>query len=153
MSIAILFMRLFLGGLFIYASLHKLGDPVAFSRIVYGYKILPYWAVNFVAIILPGVELVAGAFLLAGFRSRGAAFVISLSLLIFICAIAFNLARGLEFACGCFSLSRSQQGAAIDLLIRDIILLALSVKLVFTDSHILSLDNLLGRNTPSTAIH
>lgn len=133
-------LRLFLGGLFVYASIHKLRDPVGFARIVYGYKILPNSLVNLFAIVLPGVELVAGAFLLAGFLVRGAALAVSASLALFMCAIGFNLARGLEFDCGCFSLSKSTHGAALDLLLRDIALLAIGLKVLHSAANPLSPD-------------
>ncbi len=140
-----LVLRLFLGGLFIYASLHKLQDPVAFSRIIYGYKILPPWTINFFAIVLPGVELVAGFFLVLGLWGRGSALVISLSLSVFILALGFNLARGLEFECGCFSFAHSGRGAVVDLLIRDTILLAMGLKVLFARALPCSLDGLRRR--------
>lgn len=137
--------RLFLGGLFVYASIHKLQDPVSFSRIVYGYKILPAVAVNSMAIVLPGVELVAGALLVAGLLRRGAALAVSLSLAVFIAAIGFNLARGLDFDCGCFSFAHSKPGAAVDLLFRDIGLLALALWVLLARHCPLCLDRLFGR--------
>ncbi|HOE27734.1 MAG: DoxX family membrane protein [Candidatus Aureabacteria bacterium] len=142
----LLLARLFLGGLFVYASLHKLADPVSFSRIVYGYKILPPWAINLTAIVLPGVELAAGALLLAGLLRRGAALAVSLSLLVFICALAFNLARGLDFDCGCFSFARTGPGAALDLLVRDVVFLALSCWVLLSPECPCSADRLLGRD-------
>lgn len=142
----VLLARLFLGGLFIYASLHKLADPVSFSRIIYGYKILPPWAINLAAIVLPGVELAAGALLLAGLMRRGAALAVTMSLLVFICAIAFNLARGLDFDCGCFSFARTGPGAALDLLIRDVVFLALSCWVLLSPECPFSADRFLGRD-------
>jgi len=140
----VLILRLFLGALFIYASLHKLGDPVSFSKIIYGYKILPAWAVNLAAIVLPGVELIAGVFLVLGLLSRGASLTITLSLGVFICSLAYNLWRGLEFDCGCFSFAHSPRGAAADLLIRDLVLLALGLRVVFARRYACSLDWLFG---------
>lgn len=134
--------RIFLGGLFVYASIHKLQDPVSFSRIVYGYKILPAAAVNLMAIVLPGIELVAGALLVAGLLRRGAALAVTLSLAVFIAALGFNLARGLDFDCGCFSFAHSKPGAALDLLLRDIGLLALSLWVLLSRECPLCLDRL-----------
>lgn len=126
--------RVLLGGLFIYASIHKLQDPVSFSRIIYGYKILPSWGINALAIALPGVELAAGALLIVGLFRRGAALAVALCLLVFICALAFNLARGLDFDCGCFSFAKSGRGAALDLLLRDLVLLALATWVLLGDT-------------------
>jgi uncharacterized membrane protein YphA (DoxX/SURF4 family) len=141
---AVMIIRLFLGGMFIYASLHKLADPAAFSKIIYGYKILPPWAINLLAITLPGVELVSGVLLLLGLFSRGASLTITLSLGVFVCAIGFNLWRGVEFDCGCFSFAHSSRGAAVDLLIRDIVLLILSLRVLFAHRYPCSLDWLFG---------
>jgi putative oxidoreductase len=136
--------RIFLGGLFIYASVHKLLDPVEFSRIIYGYRILPGWAINLVAIILPGVELIAGIFLVLGLFSRGAVVVISFSLLVFIFGISFNIVRGHEFDCGCFSFTGTKHGAAVDLLIRDVVFLCMSIVLFFSRKRVrFSIDGLL----------
>jgi len=133
-------LRAFLGCLFIYASVHKLADPVSFSRIIYGYKILPPWAINVFAIVLPGVELVGGVLLLAGLLTRGAALTLTATLVVFILALGFNLARGLDFDCGCFSFARSKPGAALDLLIRDVIFLAISLRVLLAGSHAWALD-------------
>lgn len=140
----VLLMRLFLGGMFIYASLHKLGDPAAFGKIIYGYKILPSWAINLLAITLPGVELVSGVLLVLGLFSRGAAFIITLSLGVFICAIGYNLWRGIEFDCGCFSFAHSSRGAAVDLLVRDMVLITLSLRVLCARRYPCSMDWLFG---------
>lgn len=143
--------RLFLGGIFVYASIHKLQDPVSFSRIVYGYRILPAPAINLTAIVLPGLELVSGALLAVGLLRRGAALAIALSLAVFIAAIGFNLARGLDFDCGCFSFAHSKPGAAVDLLIRDMGLLALSIWVLLSRECPFCMDRLLGRGAGARA--
>jgi len=140
----VLALRLFLGGMFVYASLHKLADPVAFGKIIYGYKIMPAWSINAFAMFLPGVEFVAGVFLLAGFLCRGSALTVSLCLAVFIAAISYNLARGLEFDCGCFSFARTRHAAAADLLVRDVIFFAMALRVLFAGSYPFSLDWLFG---------
>jgi len=124
--------RIFLGCVFIYASIHKLQNPAEFARIIYGYKILPAALINLFAITLPGVELVAGILLVIGVLPSGAALTITASLAVFTVAIGFNLARGLEFDCGCFSFAGSRHGAALDLMLRDVALFALGVWLIAT---------------------
>jgi len=140
----VLVLRLFLGGMFVYASLHKLSDPVAFSKIIYGYKILPAFTINLFAIVLPGIELIAGILLIAGFLCRGSAMVISISLSVFIIALAYNLARGLDFDCGCFSFAHTKHGAAADLLMRDLVFFAMALWVLFARSYACSLDWLFG---------
>ncbi|MCX6355798.1 MAG: DoxX family membrane protein [Candidatus Aureabacteria bacterium] len=140
----VLVLRLFLGGMFVYASLHKLSDPVAFSKIIYGYKILPAFTINLFAIVLPGIELIAGIFLVLGFLCRGSALVISLCLWVFIVALTYNLMRGIEFDCGCFSFAHTKPGAAADLLVRDLVFFAMALRILFARRYACSLDWLFG---------
>ena len=56
-----LVLRWLLGGLFVLASAHKIMDPAAFAKIIYGYDLFPAVAINLIAIILPYIELTAGS--------------------------------------------------------------------------------------------
>lgn len=96
--------QLALGALFAAASIPKIADPPAFAHMVYNYRLLPGAAVNAVAIVLPWVELAAGAALLFGFWKRAAAGIAGALLLVFIAALSVNLARGNPVNCGCFTL-------------------------------------------------
>ncbi|MCB1071070.1 MAG: DoxX family membrane protein [Verrucomicrobia bacterium] len=101
-------LRLGLGGLFILAAWPKIHDPAAFAQMIYYYKILPDALINPVALLLPWTELVCGISLIAIPRLRpGAAALITLMLIVFTTAIIFNLARGLDISCGCFSVEEN----------------------------------------------
>jgi len=90
------------GAVFLLASLHKISSPQQFAAVVDNYQILPSWMVNIPAVIMPWIELICGALLISG-RCRGqSALVLAGLTLIFILAISFNIARGVEFDCGCF---------------------------------------------------
>jgi len=128
--------RLILGGVFIYASVDKILHPASFAEAVYNYKILPDALINLTAIILPWLELLLGIFLVLGVWLPGAALLCNLLLVTFFVALVFNLARGLDIHCGCFTTS---QEAALNLcmclyMIRDGIFLLLGLYLF---SHIL----------------
>ena len=97
--------RLILGAVFIYASIDKIAHPEAFAKAVYNYQILPGFLINLTAIILPWLELILGLFLIIGLFREGSAFIVTLLLIVFFVAIIFNLARGLDIHCGCFSTS------------------------------------------------
>ncbi len=119
--------RLILGGLFIYAGYTKIQDLHGFAQIIYNYKILPGFLVTISAIVLPWVEIAAGTFLVVGLFKRTASVILSGLLLVFILAIAFNLLRGLNFDCGCFSTVKTGAGSdPVGLLIRDFLLLSQS---------------------------
>ncbi|MFH1123609.1 MAG: MauE/DoxX family redox-associated membrane protein [Pseudomonadota bacterium] len=95
--------RLILGAVFIYASINKIAYPAAFAEAVYNYQILPDALINLTAIILPWVELILGVLLVLGIWLPGSVLLSNLLLLIFLSALVFNLARGLDVQCGCFS--------------------------------------------------
>lgn len=99
--IFILVIRLFLGALFIFASLDKIADPQSFARSIDNYHIIPFGLENSVAVILPWLELLIGLGLVVGCMVDGAA-IISMSLLvIFIVAISSAILRGYNIDCGC----------------------------------------------------
>lgn len=126
------FSRLLLGGLFVYASIDKIAHPRAFADILYNYQILPDLFITIVAITLPWVELFSGFLLVLGFFCRTAAIVLFSMLLIFIGAISFNLIRGLNFDCGCFTTAASGGNSdPVGLLIRDILLLLPGMVIIF----------------------
>ncbi|MEW6068127.1 MAG: MauE/DoxX family redox-associated membrane protein [Nitrospirota bacterium] len=101
-GISIFLLRIFLGLMFVYASIHKINNPVDFSQIIAKYEILPFWAINITAIILPWLELWIGILLIMGIFVRSCAIIQCGLLVVFILSIGFNIVRGLDFYCGCF---------------------------------------------------
>lgn len=96
--------RVLLGVVFIIASAHKILFPGDFAEAVFQYRILPDALINVTAITLPWIELVVALAIMFSARFKdGAALVILLMLAAFAAAMSFNLLRGLEIACGCFS--------------------------------------------------
>src|SRR5512134_1048086 len=102
---AILLCRLFLGGIFAYASFDKILHPVAFAEIVYNYQALPDLLVNLAALLLPWIELLVGVSLILGIWLPGAVLIGNLLLMVFFGTLLFNMARGLDIDCGCFTAS------------------------------------------------
>jgi uncharacterized membrane protein YphA (DoxX/SURF4 family) len=95
--------RLIMAGIFIYASIDKIAHPAAFAKDVYNYQILPDAWINLTALVLPWLELFLGLCLLAGIWLPGAVLTVNGLLIVFLAALVFNLARGLDVNCGCFS--------------------------------------------------
>ncbi|MEW5807625.1 MAG: MauE/DoxX family redox-associated membrane protein [Acidobacteriota bacterium] len=123
--VIIVLFRVIIGAIFIWASLDKIAHASDFSRAIHNYRIMPVLTENIMAISLPWLELLAGLFLIIGYRVRGAATVISALLMIFIMAITVALLRGLDISCGCFD---TQGGAKIglDILFQDLLMLVMS---------------------------
>lgn len=127
-----LFLRLVLGGTFIYASIHKIMEPASFAKVIYGYYLFPYSSINMIAITLPYIEFLCGIFLVAGIFPVSASLIITGMLASFIVAISINLIRGHEFDCGCFSIkNRGENASPVEILIRDVLFIALSLHIAF----------------------
>jgi Methylamine utilisation protein MauE len=87
--------------IFLRAGTAKLADRFDFRAAVANYRILPSSLTGPVAAILPWAEIAVGTLLTVGMLTSPAAAVLALLLAAFSVAIAINLARGREFACGC----------------------------------------------------
>lgn len=97
-GVPLLLARLAVGGTFAVLALAKLGEPVAFLKLVRQYGLLPEEppvVLNVVAVTLPWIELACALLLLAGVALRGAAAVSAGLLAVFTYAIAH---RGLQLA-------------------------------------------------------
>lgn len=111
--------RLLLGVIFIAASIDKIWHPGAFAEAVHNYQLLPEAAINLTAIVLPWLELVLGALLILGIWLPGAVLLANVLLVCFFSALLFNIARGLDVHCGCFTTSAEGDPATTWYVIRD----------------------------------
>ena len=94
--------QLFLGGLFIYASLGKVLNISHFAEIISNYKLLPSSMIKITAFLLPWLEFIFGVFLVLNIKPKMSALILSSLLIIFILAITINIIRGVNVNCGCF---------------------------------------------------
>ncbi len=129
----ILLFRLVLGVLFIYASIHKILDPWTFAESIRYYLLLPPPLINLVAITLPWVEIICGAFLVVGLFPRSSAAVVSALLAIFSAALIISLARGLDIECGCFDAGQGGESITALYVLRDLALLFMSLSVMMYD--------------------
>jgi uncharacterized membrane protein YphA (DoxX/SURF4 family) len=97
-----LLLRLFLGGVLLYAGIAKVGRPLTAERAVQAYEIFPMDLAGWIGIALPFVEIVLGVLLVLGLFTRPAAIISTVLMLAFIVGIAQAWARGLTIDCGCF---------------------------------------------------
>ena len=111
--------RIVIGGIFIYAGIMKMRDPTAFAKAIESFRMVPRALIPPLAIILPPLEVLAGALWIVNRASvAGATTILGLCVL-FAVALSSAILRGLPTSCGCF-------GAALDgsspkvALIRDI---------------------------------
>lgn len=86
---------------FIYAAYSKVFDPASFATDIKRYKMMPLWIINSMALLMPWLEIAAGAALLfSNWRRAGASLVLML-LVVFVIALLSALNRGLDISCGC----------------------------------------------------
>ena len=123
--------RLTLGGVFVYASFDKILHPAAFAEAVHRYQILPDGLINLTAIVLPWLELVVGSFLILGFWMPGTVLMSNLLLMVFMGALLFNVVRGLDINCGCFSTDVAESSIGIWTILRDASFFIISLYLFF----------------------
>ena len=125
----LLLFRVIVGGVFIWAGVLKIIDPLGFAQSIENYQVVSRELAFLVALVLPWIEALSGAFLIFGLLRRSSALLISLQLIGFMGLVAFALARGIDTSCGCFgSFSRR---ADLFLILTDAVLLALVLVVFF----------------------
>jgi len=91
-----------MAGIFIYAGIDKIRDPLQFADSIAGFAILPAVLINLLAVGLPPFEIACGLLLLGPRTRRIGALAITVLSAIFLAALASALLRGLTLDCGCF---------------------------------------------------
>ncbi len=94
--------RLVVGGMFIWAGVSKIIDPLGFAQNIANYRVFPEGISFFMALVLPWVEVICGAFLILGIFHSASALLLSGFLVAFLVLIAATLIRGIDIDCGCF---------------------------------------------------
>ena len=93
---------LIVGGIFIYAGVLKMLNPVRFASDIDNYKILPWPVSVSLAFYLPWVEIFCALGLVFRFCYRGALSILMVSIVVFTSATIAAKVRGLDITCGCF---------------------------------------------------
>jgi len=131
--------RIFLGLVFVFAAVTKVTEAETFAHAIANYKLLPNFLINFLAIILPWVELCGGILLVFGISVKENSTILSGLLFIFIIAILISLLRGLNIDCGCFGTADGTK-VGIQKILENIGLLILGLILIKFDSTSFSLS-------------
>jgi uncharacterized membrane protein YphA (DoxX/SURF4 family) len=106
-------------------------EPMAFLDDIRSFEMLPDPYAGLFAVFLPWLEIFAGLAVISGVFRRGGLLVLNMSLVAFLAAIGIAWYRGIDIQCGCFGSSGGATSNYIELIVRDLVLLALGVWLTF----------------------
>jgi uncharacterized membrane protein YphA (DoxX/SURF4 family) len=96
------FLRLVFGAFFLLSGILKLKDPILFAEAVRNYQLIGDPIAPAMALFVPWIEVIAGIAVMTDRFARGAAFILTGSMVVFTLAIVISWARGLDISCGCF---------------------------------------------------
>jgi uncharacterized membrane protein YphA (DoxX/SURF4 family) len=116
--------RIILGVVFLYACAAKIAHPAAFAAIIADYQLLPAPLAAPTAVIFPWLEAFCGLALVCGRFEKGAALLVGLMMAVFIGITLYNGYRGLNVACGCFSLAAAKPTNIGLHILRNLVILA-----------------------------
>ncbi|MCA9303458.1 MAG: DoxX family membrane protein [Phycisphaerales bacterium] len=146
-------LRVGLGGVFCLAAWTKMGDIQSFAEAIKGFKVLDaktheHLIIN-AAFTMPWVEMIAGVLLVLGMWTRASAAVVALMLVVFMAALLHVIFNDVPADCSCFGdlsvVCPSTVGWCQ--VIRDVVLLAPAVYLIWRGGGKLGLDALCGQKS------
>jgi uncharacterized membrane protein YphA (DoxX/SURF4 family) len=125
LEIAVVVLRMAMGGTFVYAGYVKLSEPwQLFAANILAYEVVPGWAARFLAHTFPWFEVLLGLLLIAGRWARTATTIVSMLLLFFVGLMVYAKLGGKDINCGCFS---SNEPISWRTFVRDGSMLAVSL--------------------------
>lgn len=120
--------RLVVGGVFIWAGILKILDPLEFAQNIANYRVVSRDISFFLALVLPWLEVLCGVLVILGIFRSASSLLLSGMLGIFLVLITVTILRGLDVDCGCFG----SIGRHVDyrLLLTDIVLLYMTLNIL-----------------------
>ena len=133
---AFLFIRLLLGGVFLFAGIVKSASSDEFALALIPFTILPDSWLGPISLVLPWVEVLLGLLIITG-PKRPAAVLIFLLCLAFCFIIGWALQNGIIVSCACFGRDETPSAWKMQLALARDIALALLAAAVFCEDWIL----------------
>lgn len=135
----LLILRLVVGYIFISYGVGKISNPEKFAGEIANYSLLPEVFLNLFALILPWVEVIVGVLISLGVRVKASSLVSSSLMFMFILAVIWAMAMGLDINCGCSTTNPQKVG--LPKLIENLLLFLASIVLFIFPSTRFSFDN------------
>jgi uncharacterized membrane protein YphA (DoxX/SURF4 family) len=119
--------RLVVGGVFIWAGILKILEPLEFAQNIANYRVVSRDISFFLALVLPWLEVLCGILVILGIFRSASSLLLSGMLGVFLVLITVTILRGLDVDCGCFG----SIGRHVDhwLLLTDIVLLYMTLNI------------------------
>ena len=116
-----------IGGIFIYAGVVKVLEPIRFAGDIENYHLIP-WALGVrFALYLPWLEIFCGVALIVRRLYAGALAILLALIVVFIGANVVSKMRGLDIKCGCFGHASDNLGFASHLALNLAILAGIAL--------------------------
>lgn len=135
--------RIVMGALFLLASTGKILFPHDFAGNIYAFMLMPAFLVPAFAAILPWIEFAAGLLLLADIKPKSAALIIMGLLVVFMGAMLWSIAQGLDIVCGCFDILFPDTRVGWATIARNIAMMLIIAPVLFLDHNEIRLYGLL----------
>ena len=122
--------RLVVGGVFIWAGILKILDPLEFAQNIANYRVVSRDISFSLALVLPWLEVLCGILVILGIFRSASSLLLSGMLGVFLVLITVTILRGLDVDCGCFG----SIGRHVDyrLLLTDIVLLYMTLNILIS---------------------
>jgi uncharacterized membrane protein YphA (DoxX/SURF4 family) len=137
--------RLIIGGIFLFAGLAKISDPIRFILTLREFQLFPEIIIPFLAIYLPWLEFLLGLFLLLGILYRTSSLVLACLNAVLSCAILSVILRGIDIDCGCFGLLadilKIPDLADIRAVLRNILFIGMCLYIFWVKKTVISLES------------
>lgn len=122
--------RFGMAGIWLWAGFSKLGNEMGVAQSVLAYEMFTPAVANFIALVLPPLEIAAGLMLLLGIFLRPTGKITAFVLGLFTIGLIQAWVRGLAINCGCFTVNINDTGNHMTYfwaVLRDLGFLALSL--------------------------
>ena len=125
--------RIWLGSLFIYSGLMKLGSYRESRSFLVGYGLFPRWFANTGGLLIPWIELLIGGLLLVNRTQKTGSILAAIVALSFAVIGAITLRRHIQVSCGCAGVASSDRVDVITI-IRALVMLTSAILIGLTYS-------------------